>query len=108
MSCPAPLVPHLRTALYTGAIPDTAWQKFMAEVLVQHFPAGGSVFENTGWWRRPNGTLYRNAGKTLVILAPVADTEAHRAAVRVVIAEFKRRFNQQSVGWEEGRVCAGF
>ena len=107
-SCPAPLETHLRTALYTGAIPDTAWQRFVGEVLVQHFPAGGSVFENTGWWRRPNGTLYRNSGKTLVILAPVRDTEAHRTAVRAVIAEFKRRFNQQSVGWEEDRVCAGF
>lgn len=107
-TCPAPLEPHLRTALYTGAIPDTAWHRFVGEVVVQHFPAGGSAFENTGWWRRPNGTLYRNSGKTLVILAPVADTEAHRAAVRAVIAEFKRRFKQQSVGWEEDRVCAGF
>lgn len=107
-SCPASLEPHLRTALYTGAIPDTAWQRFVGEVLVQYFPSGGSVFENTGWWRRPDGTLYRNSGKTLVILAPVPDAEAHRGAVGAVIAEFKRRFNHQSVGWEEARVCAGF
>jgi hypothetical protein len=108
ISCPAPLQPYLRTALYTGAIADTAWQRFMSEVLVQHFPAGGSVFENTGWWRRPDGTMYRNVGKTLVVLAPVTETESHRIAVRAVIAAIKHRFNHQSVGWEEGRLCAGF
>ncbi len=108
LSCPAPLQPYLRTALFTGAIADTAWQRFVSEVLVQHFPAGGSVFENTGWWRRPNGTTYRNVGKTLVVLAPVTETESHRVAVRAVIAEIKQRFNHQSVGWEEGRLCAGF
>lgn len=107
-ACSAPLQPYLRTALYTGAIADSAWQQFMSEVLVQHFPAGGSVFENTGWWRRPNGTLYRNVGKTLVMLAPVTETESHRAAVRTVIAAIKQRFNHQSVGWEEDWLCAGF
>ena len=107
-ACAAPLQPYLRTALYTGAIADTGWQRFVSEVLVQHFPAGGSAFENTGWWRRPNGTLYRNVGKTLVVLAPATEADAHRTAVRAVIAEFKRRFNHQSVGWEEDRVCAGF
>jgi hypothetical protein len=108
MSCPAPLQPYLRTALYTGAVADSAWHRFISEVLIEHFPVGGSVFENTGWWRRPDGTMYRNAGKTLVILAPVTETEQHRAAVRAVIAAFKQRFNHRSVGWEEDRLCAGF
>lgn len=108
LPCPAPLQPYLRTSLYTGAIADTAWHRFMSEVLVQHFPAGGSVFENTGWWRRPDGTMYRNVGKTLVVLAPVTETDSHRTAVRAVIAAIKQRFNHQSVGWEEARLCAGF
>lgn len=106
--CPSPLEPHVRTALYTGAIPDTAWQRFEREVLVHHFPAGGTVLDNTGWWRRPNGTMYRNTGKTLMVLAPITEIEAHHDAVRAVIATFKQRFNQRSVGWEEDRVCAGF
>lgn len=108
VSCPAPLQPYMRTTLYTGAIADTAWRRFMSEVLIEHFPAGGSVFENTGWWRRPDGTLYRNVGKTLVVLAPVTEIEQHRAAVRAVISAIKQRFNHRSVGWEEDRLCAGF
>lgn len=108
VTCSAPLQPYLRTALYTGAIADTAWRRFLSEVLIEHFPAGGSVFENTGWWRRPDGSMYRNVGKTLVVLAPVTQTEQHRAAVRAVIAAIKRRFNHRSVGWEEDRLCAGF
>jgi len=108
LSCPAPLQPYLRTALYTGAVADSAWHQFLSEVLIQHFPVGGSVFENTGWWRRPDGTMYRNVGKTLVVLAPVTEIEQHRTAVRAVIAAFKQRFNHRSVGWEEDRVCAGF
>ena len=114
--CSAELRPYVRTALYTdrtnpnsrdGRISDREFRSFVDQVLLKHFTAGGTV-PNQGWWRAPNGKTDGGPGQTMVLLAPIAELEPHRAAVRVVIAEYKQRYRQQSVLWEEDRVCAAF
>lgn len=116
-SCVAPLEPHLRIDLYTdrsnrnhptGRLTDEEWKKFVEEVLIEHFPVGGTVLENSGWWRRANGTTFHGVGKTLIMLVPQKDVRPDRASVRAVIAEIKSRYGPSSVGWEERWVCAGF
>lgn len=109
--CPAQLRPYVRSTLYIGRsryFEGDGWQRFTDEVLVKHLPAGGSVIENAGWWRRPDGTTAAGEGRLLIVLAPLPDIAAHRAGVQAVIAEIKRVTGHLSVGWEEDRLCAGF
>lgn len=117
LSCGAPLQPYLRTAVYLDRsntkdplhpYSPEEWERFIQEVLVRFLPDGGSVFDHTGWWRRPNGTTFRGIGRTLVVLAPESATQAHRAAVKSVIDAIKQRYGHQLVIWEEARVCAAF
>lgn len=96
------------TTLYTSNFGGEAWERFINEILLSHFPAGGSVSVAAGWWRWPNGRIVRGDGKTLVMLAPATQVQSHRVAVQAVITAIKQRFDQMSVGWEEDRVCAGF
>jgi len=108
LSCPAPLQPYLRTTLFMADFSGPAWERFFNEVIVQHFPTGGSITVGPGWWRRPNGTIAHGNGKMMSMLVPATETESQRAAVRAAITAIKQRFNQISVGWEEAQVCAGF
>lgn len=112
-TCPAPLEPYLRAALYTSGRStegqtDERWEQLVGEVLVRHFPAGATVLETNGWWERIDGRASTSAGRTIVILHPLSDRSAFVDAVEAVIAEIKERFNHRSVLWEEARVCATF
>ena len=117
LSCTAPLEPHLRAALYmdrsnrnapSGILTDEEWERFVDDVLVKHFPAGGTMFSNSGWWRRPDGSRSGGPGKTLVMLVRASEAGSHRAAVQAVIDEIKKRYRHRSVLWEEDWVCAAF
>ena len=118
-ACSGALQGYVRTSLYMERnmaqpgqkprpITDKQWQKFMREVLVQHLPEGGTVLENYGWWRDPKGVMSGGKGVTVIVSAPVAQAAAHREAVHAVVEEMKRRFQQQSVLWEEDAVCSAF
>lgn len=114
VKCAAPMTPHLRTSVHfdrsntsdpNNPYSPPEWEKFINEVLIRFIPAGGSIYENTGWWRRPNGTTFRGIGRTLVIWAPVRDSTPHRAGVDSVIAQIKQRYRHQVVFREEEHVC---
>lgn len=113
-TCAAALQPYMKTTLYferPGSLTKARqrkWQAFIREVLVQHFPEGGTIMENIGWWRDPEGKVAGGRGNTLVVLAPPDKAAEHRRAVAAVVAEIRRRYQQQSVLWEESWVCAGF
>lgn len=115
LKCAAPMTPHLRTRIHFdrsnatdppyNTYSELEWERFITEVLVRFIPAGGSIFENTGWWRRPNGTTFRGIGRTLVVWAPAADSARHRAGADSVIAQIKQRYHHQVVFREEEPVC---
>lgn len=110
-NCPPSLVPYVRTTLYIGNsryFAGDGWTRFTEEVLVKHLPAGGTVTENAGWWRRPDGTTAIGPGRLLTVLAPLSEITTHRAGIQAVIAEIKRVTGHLSVGWEEARLCATF
>src|SRR5688572_33495751 len=73
-SCPPKLRQYVRTTLYIGTsryFANDGWKRFTEEVLVKHLPAGGSVIENeSGWWRRPDGSTGMGGGRLLIVLAP--------------------------------------
>ena len=121
-SCTASLKPYLRTSLYmdrlymdpskpnvpSREISEEEWQGFVNDVLLRHFPAGGTIYGNAGWWRRPDGGTDGGRGQTLVILAPVAEADSHSKAVKAVIGEVKKRYRHRSVLWVQEHVCAAF
>lgn len=119
INCVPPLEPNLRIDLYMdrsidrstrnpdGTLPTVEWEKFVAEVLAKQLP-GGTINTNSGWWRRPDGTVFNGLGRTLTLLAPAKDAQAHRAAVQNVISEYKKRTGSRSVGWEEDWVCVAW
>jgi len=117
VACNSPLAPHLRVDLYTdrsnrnapsGRLTDEEFKAFVEQVLVKHFPTGGTIMENSGWWRRPNGTTFHGLGRTFVVLIPEKEVQPERVAIRAVISEIKTRYGPRSVGWEEDWVCAAF
>ena len=44
--------------------------------------------------------------RTKVLLLVHADTDAAREAIRMVIARYRKAFDQESVLWETSQVCA--
>jgi hypothetical protein len=114
--CAAPMIPHLRTQVYfdrsntadpLNPYAPAEWDRFVKEVLIRFLPAGGNLYDNTGWWRRPNGTTFRGIGRTLQVWAPVSDSTSHRAAVDSVIVQIKERYKHRVVFREEEVVCEG-
>lgn len=115
--CNAPMTRYLRSSVYLdrsntrdplGPYSEAEWGTFIDEVLINHLPDGGTVFDNTGWWRRPNGTTFRGIGRTLVVLAPQKDSVSHRTGVRAVVDAIKQRYGHRLVIHEEALVCALF
>ena len=67
----------------------------MNESVTLAFPEGSTVWEAAGQWRAPDGTLVQERSFVVELLHLV--TPEVEARVQSVIAEYKRRFAQQSV-----------
>ena len=115
--CTPPLAPYARHVLYFGlssplvpghVITDDIWRTFAAEVLTEHFPAGMTVLDSYGEWRRGDGTHYGEPTKVVIHLASMEHDSTAVSAVQTVIAEAKRRFGYQSVLWERSLACVAF
>lgn len=115
--CPAPLTAYHRHVLYFGlsselveggVITPAIWRAFSEEVLTRHFPAGMTVLDSYGEWRRGDGTHYGEPTKVVIHLGAVEDDSATTSAVQSVITEAKRRFGYSSVLWERSTACVAF
>ena len=112
--CAAPHEAFVRHELYIGmsipgggVVTDSAWNVFAAEVLTRRFPTGMTIVDASGEWLGDDGTRHRERTRVVSHLAPLTDAAADDA-VEAVIAEAKRRFEQQSVLWQRSVVCAAF
>ncbi len=107
-SCPTPLEPYVRVTLYMGRGTQEAdeWQDFADDVLVRHFPDGGTMLETSGWWEGRVGDAADKNSRMLVMLHPAADRDAFAEGVQAVIADIKERFGHRAVLWEETAICA--
>ena len=102
--------PQVRTTLYFGlsrakgpAVNELEWQLFLRDEVTRRFPDGLTVWEATGQWRSPTGTIDREQSKVLLLVHP--DTAAARQSVQALIDSYRKTFDQQSVLWERARVC---
>jgi hypothetical protein len=109
MDCGASSVPQLRTTLYfglarpKGAVTELEWQLFLRDEVTTRFPAGLTVWEAEGQWRTPAGSIDHEQSKVLLLVHP--DTAEARQSVLAVIEAYRKTFEQQSVLWENARVC---
>ncbi len=114
LSCSGAQRPQLVAALLFGrdigrrlGVSDSAFAQFVARELTPRFPDGLTITDAAGQWRDPaSGKLVREATKRVDIVLPGhADDQAKLGAV---VAAYKRKFHQQSVGVIVQRACVSF
>ena len=79
----------------SSVVSDSSWAVFVREVLTPAFPEGATVWDASGQWRAPNGTLVRERSFVVELLHLV--TPDIEARVQRVIDTYKKQFAQQSV-----------
>ena len=109
MDCGTSSAPQVRTTLYfglarpKGSVTELEWQIFLRDEVTNRFPDGLTVWEAEGQWRTPAGSIDHEQSKVLLLVH--LDTVAARQSVLAVIEAYRKRFEQQSVLWENARVC---
>ncbi len=87
-------------------ITDAEWNQFLAEVVTPRFPEGLTVTDGRGQWRNEQGVETHEASTVVTIVTdPEADTDTKIDAIR---HDYRRRFDQQSVGVTTNESCADF
>jgi hypothetical protein len=77
-------------------VTDSAWAGFLTEVVSSRLPGGYTFWLAQGEWRAADGRVRREPGFVLeVVHAP--QSAAADSAIAGIIAEYKRRFSQESV-----------
>jgi hypothetical protein len=79
----------------TGFVSDSAWGGFLKDVVTPRFPAGFTASKSEGQWRSATGSIVREPGVVLDIVHP--PSAADDAAIRAIIQEYRKRFNQEAV-----------
>lgn len=80
----------------TLGVTDSLWAVFLREVVMARLPSGFTFWAAEGEWRAPNGQSSREPTFVLEVVhpAPSATTDS---AIVAIIAEYRRRYSQQSV-----------
>lgn len=108
--CGAASAAQLRTTLYfglgrpKGMVSELEWQIFLRDEVTKRFPAGLTVWDAQGQWRRLEGGIGHERTKVLLLVHD--DAPAARESVQAVIGRYRKAFDQESVLWETARVCA--
>lgn len=97
------LEPVVTERLYFGrnvgagfGVTDSAWAAFVREVVGVKLPAGFTFWAAEGAWRGGDGRTIREPSFVLEVVHPERSASADSAIV-AIIAEYKRRFSQESV-----------
>jgi hypothetical protein len=78
-----------------GIVSDAEWRQFLADVVTPRFPDGLTWWDGEGQWRDVKGALEHERTHILQLVHP-SDARLNGAVVEI-IAEYKRRFAQESV-----------
>src|SRR5437879_1157799 len=85
-----------RNVAQTLGVTDSAWAVFVTDVVSAQLPNGFTFWAATGEWRGADGRSTREPSFVLEVVHP-ARSAATEAAIVAIIAEYKRRFRQESV-----------
>ncbi|MCY3021343.1 MAG: DUF3574 domain-containing protein [Planctomycetota bacterium] len=103
---------RVKTELYFGLakpggqITAEEWREFMGTVITPRFPAGLTVYDASGQWRGGSGQGVKEATKVLVAIHE--GTAACERAIEEIRAEYKKRFQQESVLRADMKVEASY
>ncbi len=114
VACNAPQRPMQQIELLFGRniaghlrVGEAAWSRFLAREITPRFPDGLTVLDAAGQWRDPaGGRLVREPSKMVIIVT--ADDAPVRDRIAAIVAAYKQRFRQRSVGVISRSVCAAF
>jgi hypothetical protein len=106
--CPPGLTQGVALDLYFGGSPgDEAWRGFVEDALIREFPGGSTSADAQGtWFSARRGRTIVERSKVVTLIVP--DARAADARIKRLIAEYKRRFDQESVLRVERAVCFAF
>jgi hypothetical protein len=79
----------------SAVVSDSAWGRFVRDVVTPAFPEGSTVWDALGQWRAPDGSIVREKSFVVELLHLVTPDVEQR--VQQVMDDYKRRFAQQSV-----------
>jgi hypothetical protein len=114
VACNAPLRPMQQIEMMFGRniagqlrVGNAAWSRFLAREITPRFPDGLTVLDASGQWRDPvGGRMVRERSKMVIIVA--AEDAPVRDRIAAIVAAYKQRFRQRSVGVISRAVCASF
>jgi Protein of unknown function (DUF3574) len=114
-SCSAPLQPMQRIELMFGrnirghaGVGDAAWAKFLAREITPRFPDGLTVVDAAGQWLDPTTGRLAHEPSRLVIIVTAGDAPTDDEKIAAIVAAYKQRFRQKSVGVVTSAACAAF
>jgi len=114
VACDAPQRPMQQIELMFGRsiaghlrVGEAAWSRFLAREITPRFPDGLTVLDAAGQWRDPvGGRLVREPSKMVILVT--ADEPPVGERIAAIVAAYKQRFRQRSVGVISRPVCAAF
>jgi hypothetical protein len=87
-------------------ITSAEFDQFLSEVVTPLFGDGLTVVDGSGQYRTAAGLLIRESSKVVVLVYP--DTTDTRDRINNVTAQYRSRFQQESVGWIRTPALACF
>jgi hypothetical protein len=82
------------------------FEQFIDQVVTPLFPEGLTVIDGRGQWRYADGRIAKEPSKVLMLIDP--DDAETRRSIETIITEYRRRFQQESVGWVRSPVLVCF
>lgn len=88
------------------AVTESEWADFATKTVTADFPNGFTVYDAMGQWRDRSGKIVHEPSKVLVIVAE--DTPELAGRLDAIMAAYRARFAQDSVGLVTTHACAAF
>jgi hypothetical protein len=114
LECRAPLKRMVVIDLLFGrniggrlGVTESRWEQFLAAEVTPRFPDGLTVLDGAGQWRDEKRKIITRE-RSKVIMIVVAEHADLQEKIDAVVAAYKQRFRQQSVGVVVRPACASF
>ena len=86
------------------SVKEADWNRFVDREIVSRFPSGLTMFNAAGQWRdQTTGKIIREPSKIVQIVLPGQAEDMTR--LNEIVAAYKRRFKQHSVGMIVRPAC---